>query len=357
MKTFETAIRKALQSVDGGNPKLRERVYQSAREALMNSQAKQGTWGGEAASDQSRQLEELIAEIEAQYAAAEAPKPARREPRQERRSRPRQPAKDAPGAERIEPGDIPAPVAEKREPRRRKKSIRADADLLGAEPASRRRGRQGKRRIPVFSLILVISLAIAFVGIGILWSVYSGIFISQQERGTGVPNPPAKIDGGDFVGNPPANGAFSGDWTQVFSPQDPGGVGRRGSARATLVETGAGPALQIVSPDGGADAEVLFELPAAVMRSLAGRKSLVAVTLRSTTDTPTQIYVKCLLAADNDCGRHRFDVTYEIGDVVFSIDLSKVPATGEAGYLALNSDITGAGNGVDVFAIRVQPQN
>ncbi|MCY6382586.1 hypothetical protein [Hoeflea prorocentri] len=390
MKTFETAIRKALQSVDGGNPKLRERVYQSAREALTNSQAKQGTWGSDAASDQNRRLEELIEGIEAQYVAAEAPSPVRREPRPERRSagidaervapppdpqagqprqprqrrqepvrksKPRQPSKDVLRAERIEPGDIPAPVAEKREPRRRKKRAKVDADLLGAEPASPKRGAKTKRRRPVFSIILVISLLIAFVGIGILWSVYSGIFISQQERDTSVPNPPAKIEGGDFAGNPPTDGTFSGDWTQIFTPQNPEGVQRRGNARAALAETGAGPALQIVSPDGGGDSEVLFQLPASVMQSLAGRKSLVAITLRSSTDTPTQIYVKCQLAANNDCGRHRFDVTYEVGDVVFGIDLSKVPSTGDAGYLALNSDITGAGNGVDIFAIRIQPQN
>ena len=67
MKAFETAIRKALQKVDNADPKLRERIYKSARDALANSQAKQGVWGTETATAQDRKLDELIESIDVEY--------------------------------------------------------------------------------------------------------------------------------------------------------------------------------------------------------------------------------------------------------------------------------------------------
>ncbi|MEX3006826.1 hypothetical protein [Hoeflea sp. TYP-13] len=397
MKAFETAIRKALQKIDDANPKLRERIYQSARDALTNSQAKQGVWGSDTASAQNRQLEELIKDIEVEYRelaqvrkqlrpapqdpdpAAEpepAPPPGRVEPEEQPAPRPQServqwtdpdpdpeagpapaPAAGDLRAERVAPAEARPEAGRRGFLRRGQKKKKVDPALLGEEVRKGKRAkREKKRRRPVFSLILVFSLAIAFIGIGVLWAVYSGIFLSSEQRDTSIPNPPATVDGGDFAGNPVADGAFSGDWINVFTPDDLSRVARRGGAKAALVDSNGRPALQVVSPDPGSESEVLFELAPAVLRELAGRKSLVAMTLRASTDTPTQIYVKCMLPAQENCGRHRFDVTYEIGDVVFSLDLSGTAANGEAGYIALNSDVTGTGHGVDVYAIRVRAQ-
>ncbi|MCP4316613.1 MAG: hypothetical protein GY789_11530 [Hyphomicrobiales bacterium] len=393
MKAFETAIRKALQKVDYANPKLRERIYQSARDALNNSQAKQGVWGSDTASTQTRRLEELIESIEVEYRQEElpprTPKPERRKP--EPAPEPKQspppiradppPMREEPqSSERLQSENVrwteaaptpveadlraeritspePRPKAKKKAGGRGTSGKKADPDLLGADKAKGgRKKKEKKRRRPVFSLILVGSLVIAFVGIGILWAVFNGLFLSPEQRDTSVPNPPAAVDGGDFAGNPAAEGSFSGDWLEIFTPDDISRVARRGGAKAALIESSGRPALQIVSPDPGAESEVLFELSPDVLQSLAGRKSLVAMTLRASSDTPTQIYVKCMLPAEDNCGRHRFDVNYEIGDVVFSLDLTGRFAGGEPGYLALNSDVTGTGHGVDVYAIRIRPQ-
>ncbi|WP_419909314.1 hypothetical protein [Hoeflea sp.] len=391
MKAFETAIRKALQKIDGTNPKLRERVYQSARDALTNSQAKQGIWGSDAATAQDRRLEDLIAAIEAEHAEPPQPhpqpRPARRAPKRETPDfeaqvpppQPRPSPKPAPAkrppkerirwsepepevgtnlaVESIDPVERPQPKKGKRPPKRRAENQLPDIDMFGEKIDARGRpAKQKKRRRPVFSIILVSSLVIAFLGIGILWAVYSGLFLSAEQRDTSIPNPPAKIEGGDFAGNPSADGAFSGDWIEVFTPDDMSRVSRRGTAKAALVDSNGQQALQVVSTDAGEGGEVLFELSPGILQSLSGRKSLVAMTLRSSTEEPTQIYVKCQLAGDGNCGRHRFDVNYEAGDVVFSIDLSNQAAAGGPGYLALNSDVTGAGHGVDVYAIRMRPQ-
>jgi hypothetical protein len=376
VKAFEAAIRKALQKIDSTDPTVRARIYESAREALSGSQAKQGVSVADA-TVQKRRLDELIEDIDREFRQAgrpeaaetvSAPEPpdgrgrqaARQDPppmldagadrssglRQSAASSASQPAGEL-RAERV------AQSARAERPRRRQKD--ADSDLLGAKTGSGGKKARRRRR-PVYSLILVTALAIAFVGIGVLWVVFNDLFLSPEQRDTSIPNPPATVVGGDFAGGLATDGSSSGDWIDVFLPDDQSGVAGQDGARAALVEISGQQALQIVSQDPGADGEFLFELDPAVLRDLAGGKSLVAVTLRASSDTPTQIYIRCMLPEGENCGRHRFDVTYEIGDVVFSLDLTGKPAAGGPGYLALNSDVTGSGHGVDVFAIRVRPQ-
>ncbi len=231
-----------------------------------------------------------------------------------------------------------------------------DADFGPVEPPPRHGGRRKKRRRPIFSLILVVSLVVAFVGIGALWLTINGVLQTPQQRDTSVPNPPATVDAEDFAGLPSPDGAFSGDWIDVFTPSDLATVAGRDAANLSLLDNEGRDALRVVSQSGGAEGEVLFELGPGLLQSLSGAKSMVAVTLRSSGDTPTQIYVRCQLPGGGDCGRHRFDVTYEAGDVIFSFDLGNAGNATEPGYLALNSDITGAGNGVDVYGIRIRPQ-
>jgi hypothetical protein len=216
--------------------------------------------------------------------------------------------------------------------------------------------RPGKKRRPIFSLILVIALVVAFVGIGVVWVIVGDVLQTPAQRDTSVPNPPATINSEDFAGLPSPDGAFSGDWIDVFSPQDLSRVAGRNAARIDLVETDGRDALRVVSTGGDADGEVLFELGPGILQSLAGRKSMVAMTMRSVTEAPTQIYVRCQLPGNGDCGRYRFDVTYEAGDVIFSLDLAGSGGGAQPGYLAINGDVTGAGNGVDIYGIRIRPQ-
>lgn|GEM_PF-737994 len=213
--------------------------------------------------------------------------------------------------------------------------------------------KKGRRR-PVFSLILVAALAVAFVGIGAVWVMVSGILQTPEQRDTSVPNPPATVQSEDFAGRPSIDGAFSGDWIDVFVPDDLSRVTGGSGALVDLVESGRGDALRITSTDGGQDGEVLFELEPALLRGLDGRPFLVALTARTAGEAPTQIYVRCQLPGGNDCGRYRFDVAYAEGDIVFRID--PVGDAGQSGFLAVNSDVTGSGGGIDLYGIRIRPQ-
>lgn len=234
---------------------------------------------------------------------------------------------------------------------------RPDAMLFNDDARSAERPVREKRRRPFFAIILVSALVLAAVGIGFLWVIFSGLMLSPEQRDTSVPNPPATINGDAFVGNPSADGEFSGEWIDVFTPEDISRVAGRGSVKAALIESNGRSALQVVSQSPDIQGEVLFELGRGILDTLAGSQALVAVTLRSSTDATTQIYVKCQLPGGGDCGRRRFDVTYETNDIVFSLDLSNVRnGGGESGILALNSDVSGSNKGINIYAIRIRPQ-
>ena len=370
VKAFEAAIRKALHKVDSSDAKVRARIYQSARDALAGSQEKQGVTGTDEAARQYNQLEELIGAIDREYAqarpaAADVAPPAppaqgrsRREPPPIAAADP-QPGPPQPeargGFATVSAGDTLraerlAPPGQKESRRRRKKASAADPlDAVAAKGGKQPR----KRRRPFWSLLLVAALAIAFVGMAALYVVFNGLFLTADQRDSSIPNPPATVDGGDFAGG--GGGADDGEWINIFLPDDLSGVSQRVGAQAAPVEIGRSEALQIISSDPGDEGEVLFEIDPAALQPLVGGKAMVVVTVRTSEDTPSQMYVRCTLPGDEDCGRHRFNVNFEVSDVVFSLDLTGKTLASGSGFLAINSDISGNGQGVDVFAIRARP--
>ena len=56
----------------------------------------------------------------------------------------------------------------------------------------------------------------------------------------------------------------------------------------------------------------------------------------------------------DELGRHRFDVTRQKSDALFQIHLDKSQASG--GNFVINSDVDGKGQGVNLYAVRVLPE-
>ncbi|OCW56444.1 hypothetical protein [Hoeflea olei] len=267
------------------------------------------------------------------------------------------------------PAKAPGFTAERREPERRPEispeldagQVRATKPAKPAKPAKAAkagRGRDRKKPRGVFAGLFSTAVMVSFLGMGIWWAVDSGLFMTAAERDTSVPNPPPSFSRDDFAGGPrqlnPGSG-FSGDWSNVFTPGRDGTPQPRSSAEASLVDQPEGTALRIVSRNGGADGEVLVPLGADVMQALAGRKSMLALTVRSASPDTTQIYVKCQFSVLGECGRHRFDVSYDTTDVLFTLDYDRALAPNEGGNLIINSDISGGGKGIDLLAVRIRP--
>ncbi|MEM5494655.1 hypothetical protein [Hoeflea sp. AS16] len=227
-----------------------------------------------------------------------------------------------------------------------------------AKKAKTSKPRKQKRRRGVFASMFSAAVMLSFLGIGVWWLIDSGALKSAAERDTSVPNPPPSLSRDDFAGGPqqlaPGSG-FSGEWSNVFTPGRDGTAEARGNASAEVIEEAEGNVLRITSGTGGTDGEVLVPLGAEVMQALAGRKSVMALTVRSASPEPTQIYVKCEFSVLGDCGRRRFDVTYDTTDILFSLDYDRALAPNDGGYLVINSDISGAGKGIDLLAVRIRP--
>ena len=237
----------------------------------------------------------------------------------------------------------------------------ASSPAKPAKPAKKApppKPRKLKRRRPVFASIFSAAVMLSFLGIGVWWLYESGALKSAAERDTGVPNPPPSLSRDDFAGGPqqlnPGAG-FSGEWANVFTPGRDGAAQVRSNASAEVIEEAEGNVLKIVSGTGGVNGEVLVPLGAEVMQALAGRQSVLALTVRSASPEPTQIYVKCEFSVLGNCGRRRFNVTYDTTDVLFSLDYDRALAPNEGGYLVINSDISGGGKGIDLLAVRIRP--
>lgn len=408
---MESAIRGALEKAGIPGAQARRAIYDSARAALDRSLERQQIVDVERVRDHRQQLDALIAGIEAEWApppngelsgfaaAGQAfpDRPTFREPDfGDAAFDPLAAPEPHAGADvRVEPApvvasatrDSPAaaastgdarldiapsagdhlahaPGAKFHQPRRESASLRPVKPGKTAKPGKNTAAsgprKEKKRRRPVFAAIFSGAVLLSFVGIGVWWLVESGALMSAEERDTGVPNPPPSLSRDDYAGGPqqliPGAG-FSGEWASVFTPGRDGAPTPRGNASIEVIEQEGGNVLRIVSGAGDETGEVLIPLAAEVMQALAGRQSVLALTVRSVSSDPTQIYVRCEFSVLGECGRRRFDVSYETTDLLFSLDYDRALAPNEAGNLVINSDISGAGKGIDLLAVRIRPAN
>lgn len=256
----------------------------------------------------------------------------------------------------VDPGSAPRP-----EPRA--ESSPAAAAPAPGKPARKvkvPKPRPEKRRRPIFASIFSGAVMLSFLGIGIWWLIESGALTTAEQRDTGVPNPPPSLTRDDFAGGPqqlnPGSG-FSGEWANVYTPGRDGAPVVSGNASAQVIEQPDGNVLRIQSGSGAENGEVRIPLGVDVMQALAGRQSALALSVRSASSDTTQIYVRCEFSVLGDCGRRRFDVTYETSDILFSLDYDRALAPNEPGSLVINSDISGGGKGIDLLAVRIRPTN
>ncbi|WP_435662345.1 hypothetical protein [Hoeflea sp.] len=214
------------------------------------------------------------------------------------------------------------------------------------------------RKRAAFASFFSAAVMLSFLGIGVWWLIESGALKSAAERDTGVPNPPPSLSRDDFAGGPQqlnTGSSFSGEWANVYTPGRDGTPEANGKASVEMIEEAEGNVLRIVSGSADESGEVRIPLGADVMQALAGRQSVLALTVRSVDPEATQIYVRCEFSVLGDCGRLRFDVTYETTDILFSLNYDRALAPNQGGYLVINSDVSGGAKGIDLTAVRIRP--
>lgn len=372
---LETAIRNALARSERANPEVRARIYQSARNALEAGLRKQEINDPETVAAQRHRLEATIHQIEAEERAAlpaardgqarvepvvESVEPERRaghEP--ETGLRAGEPAAAAPVSGRSDDiGDI-RPAREDGFAKGATSAGTTASARSGGEAADFRPERVAKarkRRGRLFSFLLVAATLLAAFGTAAWWVRTSGLLNILDESD----GPSATVAGENFTGEDPIKKAldtqnrFSSDWRPVFSPEETARLSAGPEGRFESVGTNEGPAVRVTSASAEREGAVLIEVAPDLLGEMSGKKSTVALTLQSVNGKPVQVSVECAFSTMGGCGRHRFTVA-ERTDVLFQVEFDRSLSPSEPGHLVLNSDITGGGAGVNLFAARILP--
>jgi hypothetical protein len=234
-----------------------------------------------------------------------------------------------------------------------------DGDLEAEDAAPPRRRRGGMGSFLVSSFVYLFLLGI--VGGGVWW-VYDTGMIDAALKG-----------GGDFQLVPEVLRAksdrpareevrldtlrgFSGEWINIYKPgASAGAVTPRAGAKIDENRDSDGLATVIASNAPDQDGDVLIEVPASLLQDLAGKTSTIAVTVKSNTDAPAQIYVQCEFGTLGDCGRHRYTVTNERADELIQVKFDGKLGPSAPGHIVINSDLKGEGSSIRLYGIRVLP--
>ncbi len=379
MSGLETAIRHALERSDRANSETRARIYQSARNALEAGLRKQDVHDPEVITQQRHRLEAIIHAIELEEraslkAAASVPPPIRI---------------DAVGTEnhtasaelddgiQMPPeqgaGMAHSPVVDGGlaglRPERREGTRVAEAAPV--EPSAGKRGKAAKvattqpkprrrKRGSFLSFVMVVTTLVAAVVMLAWWVETSGLLKSAAERDTSVANPPSTVQSEDFDGESGlktlgTQSGFTGDWVDVFTPADAANVKAGSQAAADPVSDERGQRLRVTSETAEADGNVLIEIPVSVLEQISGKTSTVALSVQADAGKQTQFSVECDFSSLGDCGRHRFTVNEEKSDMLFKVTFDRSLAPNSPGHILINSDVTGAGNSLSLFAVRILP--
>lgn len=363
MDPIEKAIRNALEKGDAGDRSFREKVYRSAFSALDRALQANPNVTVETAINRRKAMQAKIAEIEAQF----LPAPDNTEPSTAQNGI--APDIDTPDRSSAARGQGSEPALEARDRRGGEASdgyvMPVVPDIIPEGPLPRnvaepepdrapRRRRPRKRGLPALFAGLTL---IVVIGLGAWWLLQSGALRTPEQRGE-VPVPPASVEDEDFSpsgsGAPlrTAQGEFSGEWITVFTPLDPTTVSTPSDASAQVMEDDSGTFLRVRS--GASGSAVSFDVGQGILDEVSGSKAVFVLVARAEDGKTTQISIDCNFGELGDCGRKRYEVGRERGEYLFDVQFPDKRA-GAAGTIAINSDVENQGNAIDIYEIRVSP--
>ncbi|MGE7370693.1 hypothetical protein ACQKKX_16760 [Neorhizobium sp. NPDC001467] len=217
--------------------------------------------------------------------------------------------------------------------------------------AADRQARPRKRRRWISGLVLPLAVLGAAVW-GLWWAGENGLIVvpDLSETANTAVNGNSQAPSGFAPGR-----GFSQDWAEVFVPDEQQNPVAGASAAVETVTASGGKAVRIASRASGAEGEVAFDVPADILRQMAGRSSTVAITLQTAADRSVEVSVRCDFGSLGDCSRHRFRATQEKTDALFRVNFDRSLAPTQAGRIYLNSDVRGGNLPVYVFSLRILP--
>lgn len=218
------------------------------------------------------------------------------------------------------------------------------------------RAAKPRKRRGFLSHLLTWIITLGIVGAGCWWFYQSGMvqsFIEEAEKAADQPG--GLFSQGSSAGFDPRRG-FSDEWREIFAPSKAAAAMKPGpQARAETVAASEGQAVRILSTTPGEGGDVSIEVPADVLREMAGKSSTVALTLQSGGNNLVQLAVRCDFGSLGSCSRHRFTATQEKLEALFRVTFDRSLAPNRPGRLLLNSGIDGPDRSVLVYSVRILP--
>ena len=334
MESIERAIRNAFAKADAHNPATRQRIYEAAWGAHERALTTNTALSEEQKKQRRQKIKDAISDIEAEFKTGQAA--SRKEP-----------SLDAPSSSDPLLGDDvyqAGPALDTADIRTSsRKGKRASADL-GYEAGVSRKDRKKKKRSPLVSVGIPVMVIVILGLIG--FSLYNSF--ADFTRGNGsspllTDNSMAPIkEGEDPEGR---------TWINIFTPADATRMSVQGRATAEIKREGTNSFARVQT--SGANDSVTFDVGEGVLNQLAGKKATFDIVARSDDGKTTQMSVNCDFAGLGDCGRRRYDVRDSVSDFLFDQEFQAGQSAGRAGKITINSDLSGSGKAVDIYAIRV----
>lgn len=218
------------------------------------------------------------------------------------------------------------------------------------------RAAKPRKRRGFLSHLLTWLITLGVVGGACWWFYQSGMVQSFIEEAMKVADQSLSRQqtGQEAGGFDPRNG-FSDDWVEIFVPSDIAKLKPAGQARVEAVAGAEGQAVRILSTTTGEGGDVSIEVPAEVLREMAGKSSTVALTLQSAQDRSVQLSVRCDFGSLGNCSRHRFTATQEKLEALFRVTFERSLAPNAPGHLVINAGLDGPDLPVLLYSVRILP--
>ena len=347
MDSIERAIREALARGDDRDRAYREKVYRSVLAALERANQADASLTAEAIQRRKDVLKSHITAIEQEFipaVAADSGPASGAAPAVE-------PPRAPPGVEQAPPAAPPV-SAVRSDPTLRPRPPAGEIGATADDRLSQDEVASGARRRRPYPAMFVAVVLVAAFAMGAWWANETGLFGRPD---TSVPNPPRQLEDEDFTPDPrPSPGLPATDeqrdWVTIFTPANAATATAPSGASADVAEDDSGAFLIVRS--GSAGEAVLFDVPAEVLRQLAGGSAVFDIVARAEEGNETQMSISCSFGELGDCGRKRYLVGYERADYLFDIELPS-GSPGAAGTIAIVPDVSNGSRALHIFEIRV----
>ncbi len=204
-----------------------------------------------------------------------------------------------------------------------------------------------------YAKMLLWAIILAGIGVAGWWAVTFGPDLLKSRDDGSVPNPDPTIESGAFV---PEGESSTGRWIVAFSPDDNAdNIVTEDRGKAELVQDGDRSVARLSSNRGSASNTVRIKVPKGVIEPLRARAATFEVRLKTNNIAEQQFAIFCEFGAMGNCGRKRFSAGKDEKPFIFDVLINDAQlAAGADAFLAINTDLSGGGNPLDMISIRVR---